>query len=149
MKLERLALMMFLSVLMSLYAVVSSAQLPGENLKLKPEHLRFVYRTFDGTRAVGCRHEIYNAPAQDWKVVCGPKSYLVHLWVTVYRRDTEPKTSYEVLYWVTDLSVPQKPEYTGTTVWFHMKGEPTLHSLTVSQSVDNDVAGLYLDLVAP
>jgi hypothetical protein len=120
------------------------------NLSITPEMLKFNYIRFEGGAFLRCAHRLEDAAAQDWRVSCEGegirREYRVHLWVTHYTRNVEPRSSYEVLYWVTDLSEPGETHGVGTTIWFHLKDESALHSISVSQSVENDTAGLYLDL---
>lgn len=121
--------------------------LPGGNLRITPEMLRFHYRPFEEGEALACRHKIKDSQAQDWDVLCGEgKKYVVHLWVTAYSRDVRPRLSYEILYWVTDVSRPEGSSSSGATTWVHLQDPSALDAIETRQSVDNDTAGLYLEL---
>lgn len=121
--------------------------LPGGNLPITPEMLRFNYRPFEEGEALACRHKIKDSQAQDWDVLCGEgKKYVVHLWVTAYTRDVRPRVSYEILYWVTDVSRPDRSSGSGATTWVHLQDPSALDAIETRQSVDNDTAGLYLEL---
>ena len=134
-----------------LFLGLSAPQAHAQNVDLQPGQLTFRYEQFDGGSSLSCEKYLADAASQDWDVKCSDetgkvvKSYLVHLWVTVYRRDFEPRTSYEVLYWITDFS-RSVPESAGTTVWFHVRDASELSGIDVSQSVENDTAGLYLSI---
>jgi hypothetical protein len=113
---------------------------------IQPSMLHFEYRSTDGNEKLACVHQIQNAAAQDWLVTCGNKKYSVHLWVSAYIHEKAPKLSYEVLYWVSDLSVQGQPHGSSTTVWFHLQDPSYLSLLQVSLGVENDSAQLHLDL---
>jgi|GEM_PF-1881153 len=141
------------------------AQLPGKSFRLTPEMIRFTYESYgdargvDGRRilrgqGVKCKHEIEAELSQDWKVECvtaegAPRRYRVHLWLTGYSHRAEPLSTYELLYWVTDRSKPEKIQGTGGSLWFNFRNVADLHSITAGQTVENDTAGLYLDVKIP
>jgi hypothetical protein len=118
------------------------------DLKITPSMLQFTYQTSDGSVSQDCTEILADAASQDWNVTCGAKKYIVHLWVTVYDRPVLPKQSYEILYWVTDLSA--SPSQQGaqqaesTTVWFHFREPSDLYQLQVSLGLENDSAELQL-----
>jgi hypothetical protein len=112
-------------------------QIPGDEIKIVAENLKFKYLSFDGETNLACTHVLENPKSQDWRVLCGQKNFLVHLWVTAYRRTVEPRLSLEILYWVNGR---------GGTSWIHLKDAASLHSLYMSQSVEEDTTGLYMDL---
>lgn len=144
-----LALFLFLAAVPAWTAQVKAApvSLPGGNFRITPEMLRFSYRPFEEGEALSCRHKIKDAQAQDWEVFCGErKKYVVHLWVTAYARDTRPRLSYEILYWVTDVGRPDRSSSSGATTWVHLQDPAALDAIETRQSVDNDTAGLYLEL---
>jgi hypothetical protein len=119
----------------------------GAALDLKK--LKFTYQSFDGETVLPCKAFIENELGQDLVVKCQDgstvKKYSVHLWVTRYTRPREPRTSFEILYWVTDRIDPKRPS-TSSTQWVNLKNESDLHSLVLSQGVDGDLAGLYLEI---
>ena len=124
----------------------------GGNLRITPAMLKFQYQDFDGIFSINCVHAVETAESQDWKVTCtnGPKTiskqFSVHLWVTQYPRPSDPRVSYEILYWVTDLSNPHKPTAASSTIWVHLKDPSELSGLELAQGVDEDTAGLYLTI---
>lgn len=141
-----------LVVTMVMSAFSSSASFPGKNYRLTPEQLRFEYLLFDGSGSYMCKHFLEDALSQDWRIDCLntdgiiQKSYRVHLWLKAYSRQHEPKLSYELLYWISDLSRSPKIEGHSTTVWFHLKDPSALSGMRVSLGVDGDLAGLYMDI---
>jgi hypothetical protein len=138
----------FVGLFLSFYSA-GSAWAQNGNLQVTPQMLRFQYATSDGQITLDCKPSLENAESQDWSVICGTgqdvRKYRVHLWVTMYERPVLPKQSYEVLYWVTDLN-GSKAIDSGTTVWFNFKEPADLYTLSVNVSLDQDTAGLYLDL---
>jgi hypothetical protein len=140
----------FLLLLLLTAAQPALASLPGGNLKITPEMARFNYRPFEEGEALACEHQLKDPAAQDWEVSCGDqKKYVVHLWVTAYTHESEPRMSYEILYWVTDMSRPDHTSSSGATTWVHLKDPSALAAIETRQSVDNDTAGLYLELRFP
>ena len=124
-----------------------AADQPG-NLKITPDMLFFHYSTFDAGETMDCKPTVENADSQDWRVVCSNsksrREYTVHLWVSIYTHSAAPLLSYEILYWVTDLTDPAHSIQTGSTVWFHVNDPTSLASLEISDTVDDGTAGLYL-----
>jgi hypothetical protein len=125
----------------------------ADALEIRPEMLHFTYQTFNGGISLACKHVLVSAASQDWSVKCSDpalkllKSYQVHLWVTRYDHAQGPRrVSFEVLYWVTDLSDPSAPKAGGDTIWFHLRNPADLDGIEVSQSLEGDTAGLYLEL---
>ncbi|NCN27335.1 hypothetical protein GW915_07145 [bacterium] len=109
--------------------------------------LKFEYRSFDGGFSHPCRHKQENEFGMDWAVECGPdfsRKFGVHLKLSAYPHKTPPRLSYELLYWVADRN--NSSSDVGSTTWFHLEEHSPLHSVQVSQSVDNDLAGLYLTI---
>jgi hypothetical protein len=131
----------------------------AQNYDLKPEQLTFTYRSFEGGEDLKCTQELESEASQDWSVVCKSsaeskngeasktslRTYRVHLWLTAYTHPQPPRLSYEILYWVTDLT-NRKTESAGSTTWFHLRDPSALDSLEIRQSVENDTAGLYLEI---
>lgn len=113
---------------------------------IQPSMVKFHYAEVDGNGALDCAATLQNELSQDWLVTCGPKKYTVHLWVTAYPHSTVPRLSYEVLYWITDISIPGQAHGASTTVWFHLKDPSYLSLLQIRLGVENDTAVLALDL---
>ncbi len=115
--------------------------------------LAFQYVPFGMTAdQLQCKHYLENELSQDWKVDCYDsagrlrKRYRVHLWLSQIVRDRSPRMSLELLYWVTDLSPGTRPSSMGTTLWFHFVEKAPMHSLSASQSVENETAALVLEM---
>ena len=109
-------------------------------------NLKFVYQSFDkNANYYNCIHSVENEMTYDWKVVCGDKEqkeFTVHLSIQKFRRDVAPRSTYELLYWITNNKI--KNDSNGTSLWFSTEDDSKLFSITASQSVDHDTAGLYL-----
>jgi hypothetical protein len=118
----------------------------SNHVGIQPSMIQFHYVQFDGSESLNCNHTLQNSASQDWLVTCGPKKYTVHLWVTAYTHQTEPHLSYEVLYWINDITIPSQPHGASTTVWFHLKDLTLLSLLQVRLGVENETAELGLDL---
>lgn len=117
---------------------------------LTPERLKFSYKTFEGDKDLKCFHEYADEFKFDWNVTCKDqatfyKIFRVHLSLAQYGHPTSPRSTYEVLYWVTDRTT-NHVYGTGTSFWLNTKNTSEFHSLTMGQSVDSDTAGLYLDI---
>jgi hypothetical protein len=117
---------------------------------LTSDSMRFVYRSYDGTTTHYCRHRLQseNSP-YDWKVECSDgksirSEYVVHLALSVYRRDRLPNLSVELLYWIT--SGTRIPSEIGSTTWMHFNRDSSLASISSSQTLDRGTAGLYLEI---
>lgn len=131
--------MKFIIMLLSLTAFAKT------QIKLPEEFLTFKYQSFDGQINLKCTHKAINEWG-DWNVLCGDKqekNFSVHLIVHKYSRPRLPKTSYEILYWITNR---ETMEAAGATTWLHLNDETSLHSINTSQSTQSDTAGLYLDI---
>ncbi len=130
-----------------------SAAIFGENLKITADRIQFRHQPIQMTNDLICTHVLAHELSQDWDVVCKDKNdkiqrqYSVHLWVSRYTHTSGPKVSYETLYWVDDRTTPKDVKQIGSTIWFHLKDETSLHSLQVNQFVDNGMASLELEFV--
>ncbi len=106
------------------------------------DNMRFRYQPTE-LAATHCTHKrIRDLP--DWQVRCGEKEFVAHVIIREYRREEEPRVSYEILYWVTDRNGPTTRFHSGTS-WIRLKKPTSLDSLTLSQGVENDYASLELD----
>ena len=124
---------------------------------LTPTQLKFTYQNFEGDLNVHCTHSLEDADAHDWLVHCEKakiarkgikaftRDYRVHLWLTKYERTLTPKLSLEILYWVTDRTTSPATGHS-TTNWLHFKEPSQLTGTSFSVGVDQDTAGLYLDI---
>jgi hypothetical protein len=138
-----------LATLSSLF--VSAQTLPSLSYPITADNLKFSFQSYDGETNLKCKPNLENELSQDWIVLCASadgkiiRTYSVHLWVKAYTRQVAPKLSLEVLYWVNDIS---KMPATGSssTIWFHLKDSTSLQGLQLSQGVENDTAGLWLEL---
>lgn len=127
-------LILLTAALSSLGAWASSAR----SLPISENRLRFTYGSQDGEISIPCTHRLQKHTL-DWEVTCGSRAYVAHLFVTKYSRPTAPRQAYEILYWITDRQVaPGQPgQFVGTTTWVRLRDESAIHSLDVSQDVEN------------
>lgn len=123
-------------------AVTAPAQAAPKNLPA--EALRFRYETYDKQKALSCKHQLAGEVSPyDWDVKCYDetgrllKRFDVHLALSVYQRTALPRTSIELLYWISGL---------GATTWFHFDEKTAPSSLSSGQTVDQGTAGLYLEV---
>ena len=137
-----------LGILFSSFAFAESG-----NLKVTPEMLQFDYASIDGSMTLDCKPTLEDPLSQDWIVQCGNaateiRKYRVHLWVTLYERAVTPKQSYEVLYWLTDLSpgVSAQASASSTTIWFNFENTTSLTQIDLRLGVENDAASLHMTL---
>ena len=135
--------MKFLFLIVCLYSLSASA--------LEPEQMKFTYMTYEGDQILHCKHFPVDEFKFDWDVTCKNengsfyKLYRAHVSLSKYSRPSIPMTTYEVLYWVTEKSSGQIYG-SSTSLWFNFKNEADFHGLTISQSVEKETAGLYLDI---
>ena len=96
--------------------------------------------------ATECTHKrIRDLP--DWTVRCGEKTFTAHVIVRIHKRDFEPKTALEILYWVTEPSQRRgKPAtFHSSSFWIRLKGEASSHSMVLAQGIENDYASLDME----
>ncbi|MBS1960832.1 MAG: hypothetical protein JST04_01345 [Bdellovibrionales bacterium] len=111
--------------------------------------MRFVFRDFEGPRDIVCPHRLLSPDSPyDWKVECSDGSrkfaeYTAHVALTLYDHTTEPKLSVEMLYWLNGSRLPSE---VGSTTWFHFAEKSNLQGVSMSQTVENGTAGLYLEI---
>ena len=104
---------------------------------------KFIYKSFDGQIIKNCTYKPINE-WYDYEVKCDEKVFSVHLLVRSYTRQLTPKTTIEVLYWINNKTVPNRIEGSGSSIWFDLTEKTAFEAITVSQSTDQDTAGLYL-----
>jgi hypothetical protein len=108
------------------------------------------YRSFDGQTTYKCDVKVENDLAKNYGIFCFDKngilkkSYSAHLMLNKYHMKMKPFNKYELLYWITDKATR---ESASTTIWFNISDQSQMHSANVSLGVDNDLAGLYLDVL--
>ena len=123
--------------------------LVAENISITPDRLKFSYQSYDGDLNIQCTHKLENELSQDWRVYCSnnnlKREYSVHLWVTRYTKKVVPKSSFEILYWVKE-SFPTSTSYS-TTNWIHLIEDSKFFAAQLSVGVDQDTAGLYLEIL--
>ena len=118
---------------------------------LRADSMRFVFREFEGTLDVVCKHHLVSdASPYDWKVECfnGPAKfadYTAHVALTEYNLSGPTKLSIELLYWLTGTHLPSE---VGSTTWFHFAEKSALQGISMSQTVEGGTAGLYLEIGA-
>ncbi len=146
-----LIMLMFLSTAM-LSSVFSSAALSkeegGTKFALEHDQLTFNYQELNSPWSnYSCKHE-EDGPV-DWKVYClvdgKVAQFGVHLLVNRYERTHYGLGSYEVLYWVTDRTMPNRRDYDSTTLWIHNSmAENSVRRFEIGQGVLNDMVSLRL-----
>jgi hypothetical protein len=119
-------------------------------LAIDPERLKFSYQSYEGDIILECRHFAIDEYKMDFDVTCKNqngfyKLFRTHVVLSQYQRPMTPQNTYELLYWVTDKTT-NKISSNGSSLWLNAFEKNTFHSLTIGQSVDNDTAGLYLDI---
>ena len=134
-------------VLTLLIATPASAaiQQKSGNLVITPKMLVFRYIPLERLGSLECEHILADPLSQDWVVRCGKEEFRVHLWVSAYEHPTAPRLSYEILYWVSALTA-RPSQTTGSTLWFHLNDPSELHSLDLSQQIEEGSAELNLEI---
>lgn len=113
--------------------------------------LRFEYQQLTGDfQKFSCAHEKASVGLFEWDVVCQEANrehrYFVHLVLNRYRKTSLGKGSYELLYWVTDMS-QARPAHDSMTLWLHNSDEAHHMAATeASLGVEDDQAYLKLTL---
>ncbi|MFZ4715584.1 MAG: hypothetical protein ACOYL6_17805 [Bacteriovoracaceae bacterium] len=134
-------------VIVLLYVLIATSSAYA----IESEQMNFKYMNYEGDMILHCKHFAIDEYKFDWDLTCKNetgsffKKFRAHVALSKYGHPTPPLSTYEVLYWVTDLTNNQTYG-TGTSLWFNFNNDADFHSLTISQSVDNDTAGLYLDI---
>lgn len=129
---------LFLMILLFSFNAFSKLLIPHEAISFK-------YQSFDGSVVYNCKHVEINEWF-DWDVYCGEnleKKYSVHLLLHYYERENAPKSSYELMYWITDSKTKKG---TSVTTWVHLEEKSKFYKIESGLSVDDDTAGLYLTL---
>jgi hypothetical protein len=115
-------------------------------LPLDASMLTFEYGSEDGEVVYPCKHEINHPVLLDWKVTCADparpasaRTYFVHLRLAIYTRATNPKQALQVMYYVTDRTRPPGTagRDNGSYTWVNLKDLSALHSLELSQEIEN------------
>lgn len=118
---------------------------------IEPEQMKFTYMSYEGDQILKCKHFATDEFKFDWDVTCKNeggsfyKIFRAHVSLAKYHHPTPPKSTYEVLYWVTDRTTGQVYG-SSTSLWFNFNNDADFNGLTISQSVDQETAGLYLDI---
>lgn len=112
------------------------------------DKIKFQYSTSDGGFTLNCQHYSNLKTETDYDVYCGKgtpwfKEYVVHL---VVRQSSKPtETTYEILYWLTDRNDRNASTYSSTSQLITVDGKTNLKRFSLSQSLENDSAQLYLN----
>ncbi|KHD89111.1 MAG: hypothetical protein OM95_04585 [Bdellovibrio sp. ArHS] len=119
--------------------------------EITEDMVRFHYLSNDGTLDLKCTHLFDKPDAHDWDVWCGKgtkwlRQFRVHFLVRKYQGKTEPKSAYEVLYWVIDRDQPMNKAFASTSSWIQFNNPSNLERLSFSQGVENDYAYLTVEL---
>jgi len=77
-------------------------------------------------------------------VKCGQKQFRIHHFARPHLNSKQ--LSWEVLYWVTNLSTTATSENVGTSLWVKADPQSQLQEFKLGQSVDNDTATLDLTI---
>lgn len=119
--------------------------------ELKVQELSAKYQSYDGQIIYDCDVKKAHDIAPIYDVYCfdnndiQKKKFSVVISVSRYTRPRQPANSVELMFRVSDYS--QTPAiHSGSTHWVHLKEDSPLHSLSLSQSVENDNAGLYISI---
>jgi hypothetical protein len=112
---------------------------------------KFKYQSADGQIQLDCIHTAQASDSWDYLVVCGKgtpleRSYFAHLLIRQFKRAVEPKMALETVYFVTDRRIKNDPKFTSQANWIMFKGDQDIHSIQLSQSVENDYAYLMVML---
>jgi hypothetical protein len=133
-----------MKIILLLTLIISSvfASTSKKRYLLNQNQITFIYEPFEGAPPISCTHKIKNENnPYDLQVTCEDekqkKEFIVHLALSQYRRDHQPKTSFELLYWV---------DSNGATTWFHLDQATNLQFLESSQSITDEMAALRLKI---
>jgi hypothetical protein len=113
-------------------------------------NMRFQYKSYDGQISYECDHKKAHDVAPFYDIFCFDqndvlkKTFFVVASISQVNRSVEPQSSIEINYRVTE----KKPHLfsSGSTHWIHLSEQSPLHSFQLSQSVEDDQAGLYLSI---
>lgn len=118
---------------------------------LSASQMKFSYKSYDGETNYDCEHKISNDLAHIWDLYCFDennvikKQFTATVWISKYQRQASPQNTYELIYRISDQNL-SSILHTGSSHWINLDQDSGLHSLTLSQSVENDLAGIYLDV---
>lgn len=110
---------------------------------LRDDQIRFKYASFDGQIVHQCTHKKINE-WYDWEVNCADKVFSAHISLKKHFYEIQPKTIYEIMFWITNKTNPTKLDGTGSTIWVELNKQSDYSKITVSQSTEADTAGLFL-----
>lgn len=124
----------------------AAAPTPAPAQPMAAPRMTFEFASQDGDIVESCNYALVEA-TQEFGVTCGEgtpnvKKFTAH--VRLFKHDdpnpaaNAPKVSYEVLYWVTDYQAKlgEGGHFVGSTTWFRFKDDSALHSISVSQDVE-------------
>jgi len=142
----------FFAFTLFLSTILLANSLP-QSLSLESRGIAFEYTTMEGsTGLIPCKHSKTSSPYDlDVECMVGKEvhRYSVHLLLNFYTHQSEQKSSYELLYWVTDYT-QSKPVYSSSSTWIHNKTlVPQLDKLEVSQGIEQDQAYLKFTYQSP
>jgi hypothetical protein len=145
-----LILLMFLSSVL-VTQTGNAKEESGTKYKFSHGQLKFNYQELNSPWAsYSCKHE-EDGPV-DWKVYClidqgKVVKFAVHLIVNFYQKSTYGNSAYEVLYWVTDRTEPNRRTYDSTTMWIHnTEAKNRATRFEIGQGVLNDMVSLRLEI---
>ncbi len=121
------------------------------SLSINAATMKFKYQSYDGDLVYDCDHKLVHDIMKIYDIYCFDdqnnlkKKFSANVMINQYTRPNHPKTSLEINYRITDSS-RATPVHGGSTHWVHMSEASPVSHLSLSQSVENDIAGLYLDI---
>jgi hypothetical protein len=120
----------------------------------EPSQLHFEYKELlEPFDTYSCNHLKANVGIFDWDVSCAirggeTRKFFAHVVVSQYPKTNFGVNSYEILYWVTDMSDPMKFHNSSSTFWIHNSStENKMNVLEASQGIENDNAYLKLSYI--
>lgn len=118
-----------------------SAETRAEKLVIAPTALTLNYEDFDGSFNYPCKAaRISDENPYDLSVRCydGEKlirTFSIHLIISRYEKPVEPRTKYEILYWVNNE---------GATSWLSFNEVIRMSGYQASQSIAGETSALRL-----
>lgn len=108
------------------------------------EKLKFRFMSNDGSIHENCTHTLKDAVLNDWDVVCGARTFLVHFHLREYTHPKAPHKTVEVAYYLLDRTKPENGNSSSQALWLRLEDQTPVRGLVFHQSVDRDTADLVL-----
>lgn len=122
------------------------------SLNLYAVDMSMAYRSYDGQLNYECDVKLVHDLAKLYDVYCFDENNILKkkfgatIRVSKQVRSRIPENTLEIIFRVSQKLGGNKVQHTGATSWINLEKDSGLHSMTLSQSVENDQAGLYLTL---